>query len=239
VRETRTLILVDSSASSLFFWGMLLKRLEYRVITLRSHEEAFQAMEAEIPAAVLVGGSLAGMSGADLLRKMKDTPKLRDVPVILLSDHEDQQARDDGRRLGCAGWFTRDVEPDVLYRTIQSATESVPREYIRLTTSLRVVVGDGTAAGGAERTESATALSEGGLFVSTRYPQPRNALTPVRLVLNGTEVRVKAMVLYSSSRDDGPSGEPGMGMKFVEISDRDRGFIRTFIKEQIIKGIAS
>jgi len=217
---------------------MLLKRLEYRVVTLRSHEDALRTMEAEVPAAILVGSTLSEMSGADLIRKMKGTPTLRDVPAIMLSDREDQQAQDDCRRLGCAGWFSRDVEPDVLYRTIQSATESVPRQFIRLATSLRVVVGDGTAAGGAVRTESATALSEGGLFVRTRYPQPRNALTPVRIDLSGTEVRAKAVVLYSSAQGDGPTGEPGMGMKFVDISDRDRGMIRRFIKEQLVKDIA-
>jgi CheY-like chemotaxis protein len=238
VRVTRTLILVDGSASSLFYWGMLLKRLDYKVVTLRSHDEALRQMEMAMPAAVLVGSVLSGARGIDLIRKMKSMPSLRDVPAIMLSDREDRQEQDDCRRLGCTGWFSRDVEPDVLYRTIQSATESAPRTYIRLATSLKVVVGDGTSAGGGERTESATALSEGGLFVRTRYPQPRNALTPIRIDLDGAMVRAKAIVLYSSAQGDGPTGEPGMGMKFVDISDRDRGLIRTYIKKQLVKDIA-
>ena len=238
MRETRTLLLVNSSASSLFFWGMLLKRLEYRVISVRSSEEAFRAMERELPAAVLADSALPGMSGADLIAAMKERARLRDVPVILLSSRDDEEAKADCSRLGCAGWFTADVEPDVLYRAIQSATETAPRQNIRLATSLRVVVGDGTAAGGIERTESATALSEGGMFVRTRYPQPPNALTPVRIDLDGTEVRAKALVLYSSLRSDGPSGEQGMGMKFVEISDRDRGLIRKFVKEQLTRNLS-
>jgi hypothetical protein len=38
----------------------------------------------------------------------------------------------------------------------------------------------GSAAGGGERIEQASALSEAGLFMHSCYPQPRNALTPVR-----------------------------------------------------------
>jgi hypothetical protein len=142
------------------------------------------------------------------------------------------------RRLGCAGWFTKDVEPDVLYRTLQAVSEAQPRQFIRLATSLRAVVGDGTSIGGSQRAESVTALSEGGLFIRTRYPQPRNTITPVRIDLNGEEIRAKAAVLYSSSGNEGPSGEPGMGLRFIEISDRDRGLLRRFIKDQLTKGIA-
>ena len=35
-REKRTLIAVDSSATSLFYWGMLLKRLDYMVMAMRN-----------------------------------------------------------------------------------------------------------------------------------------------------------------------------------------------------------
>ena len=37
-REVRTIMLVDGSASILFYIAMLLKRLEYKVVTARSAE---------------------------------------------------------------------------------------------------------------------------------------------------------------------------------------------------------
>jgi hypothetical protein len=93
-----------------------------------------------------------------------------------------------------------------------------------------VIVGDGTVMGGTERTEQATAISVGGLYVKTRYPQPQNAVTPLRISLGDREVRAKAVVLYASAE--------GMGMKFTEIANGDRDLIRQFIKEQITKDIA-
>jgi CheY-like chemotaxis protein len=241
MRETRTILLVDSSASSLFFWRMLLKRLEYKVVAVRNAEEALRTMETTVPDAVLTDSSLPGMSGAELLAAMKITPRLKDVPVIILTAAEDRQEKEKCKRLGCAGWFTKDVEPDVLYRTLQAVSETgphQPRQFIRLSTSLRAVVGDGTTIGGSRRTESVTAISEGGLFIRTRYPQPRNTITPVRIDLGGVEISAKAVVLYSSSGNENPAGEPGMGMRFVEMSDHDRGLLRRFVKDQITKGIA-
>lgn len=237
-RETRTLIVVDSSATSLFYWGMLLKRLEYMVMPVRNAEAALRAMEGVVPALVVTDLVLSGMSGTDLLRKMKSDERLKQVPVVILTAEEDPDAREACRRLGCAALFPKTVEPDVLYRKLQSLSEATPRRNIRLSISLKVIVGDGSVTGGAERTEYATAISEGGLYVRTQYPQPRNAQTPVRIHLESGVVRAKAVVLYSYGANEGPYGEPGMGIGFTEISDSDRAAIRAFIKEQLTRNIA-
>jgi hypothetical protein len=55
----------------------------------------------------------------------------------------------------------------------------------------------------------------------------------VRLFPPGGEIRAKARVLYSYTTADGPYQEPGMGMKFVEISKADRAAIKACIREQL------
>ncbi len=229
-REQRTILLVDGNAADLFYLAMLLKRLEYNVETARSAEDAFRRMDEAVPSLVLTDITLPSMSGIDLLRKMKQTPLLQEVPVVVLTAEADPKVQDECMRLGCAAYLHRPAEPDLLFRTLQSASESVPRGNIRLQTSIKVIVGDGTVMGGAARTEYATALSEGGLFVCTLYPQPKNALTPVRIFLPSGEIAAKALVLYSFTMAGGPFKEPGMGMKFVEISEESRHSIRNFIR---------
>jgi hypothetical protein len=98
---------------------------------------------------------------------------------------------------------------------------------------LKVMLGDGTSKGGAERTEYVTTISEGGLYVRTLYPRPKNTSTPVMLFLKHRTIRATALVLYSQALKGGFFREPGMGMKFVEISQEDRTFMRRFIKEQL------
>jgi CheY-like chemotaxis protein len=237
-REIRTILLVDGSASILFYLGMLLRRLEYKVETARNAEDALRMMENAVPSIVVTETSLPNMSGINLLKHIKNTPLFKTVPVVMLTSENDPGLLDTCTRLGCAAYLSKPVEPDVLYRTLQSVSESIPRENIRLNTSLKVIVGDGTAMGGAARIEYATALSEGGLYVRTLYPQPQNALTPIRIFLPQKEITAKAVVLYSFTMAGGPFKEPGMGMKFVEISNADRNEIRSFIKEQLIGDIA-
>ncbi len=237
-REIRTILLVDGSASILFYLGMLLKRLAYKVVTARSAEDALRMMEDSAPSLVLTELSLPQMSGVQFLKKIKDTARLKAIPVVILTSENDPEMKDACARMGSAAYLNKPVEPDVLYRTIQSVSESVPRANIRLSASLKVVVGDGSEIGGTKRTEYATAISEGGLYIRTLYPQPRNAVTPLRILINDREIRAKAVVLYSYALGEGPFEEPGMGMKFVEISDADRAFIRAFIKDQLTRDIA-
>jgi two-component system chemotaxis response regulator CheY len=236
-REVRTILVVDCSTSMLFFLSLLLKRLAYRVVTARSGEEAVRLMDESLPSVVLADVALPAMSGVDLLKHIKARPGCQALPVVMLTTEDDPGIKDTCMHLGCIAYLHKPVEPDLLYRTIQAASESAPRAYIRLHTSLKVIVGDGSLLGGTARTEYATALSEAGLFISTRYPQPRNAVTPLKIFLNDREIPAKALVLYISDHGEGSSEESGMGMKFVQIADADRALLRRFIREQLTQAI--
>jgi len=238
-REVRTLLIVDNSATTLFYWGMLLKRLEYKVVSKRNAADALKVLETDQPSVVMTEVTLSGTDGGvALLKEIKGAPRFKDIPVVMLTSVMDPDVKADCERSGCAAWFNKDVEPDTLYQKLQELVESTPRQHIRLSTSVKVIVGDDTAIGGSARTEYASAISEGGLYVRTQYPQPQNALTPVRIQLDGGEVRAKAVVLYSYAKNEGPYQEPGMGLKFEEISDQDRRLIRQFIREHLTRGIA-
>ncbi len=237
-REIRTVLAVDNSASMIFYLGTLLMRLGYKVTAARSAEEALRLMETVVPSLVLTEMSLPRMNGIGLLKRVQDTPRLKEVPVIILAYESDQGMKDTCLRAGCAAFLSKPIEPDVLYRAMQAATESVPRQNIRLATSLRVIV-SGTVLGGAARTEYATALSEGGIYIRTLYPQSVNTLAPLTLFIKDRVMKAKAVVLYSYAMGQGPFQEPGMGMKFVELAEEDMLFIRNFIKEQLTADITA
>ncbi len=230
--------MIDSSTTMLFYLGALLQRLEYRVATARGYEPALQHLEEHTPSLILTDVTLPGGNGLQLLKRIKETPNTKEVPVVVLTRDSDPGTKDTCMRLGCAAFLTKPVEPDVLYRTLQTASEAIPRLNIRLAASLKVLVGDGSVLGGAERTEYATAISEGGLYVRTLYPQPRNAVTTVTIYLLDRAIKAKATVLYSYTVGEGSFRDPGMGMKFIEISEDDKKFIGAFIRNQLIGNLS-
>ena len=189
------------------------------------------------PTLVMTDTLLPDMSGVSLLREMKRNAALQSIPVIIHTSENDPSTRDACTSAGCAAYFQKPAELDSLYKAIQSATESTPRQTIRIETSLKVKVGSAVTVEEGERTEEVTSLSEGGLYIRTLLPEALNTIVPLTIQFPNREIKVKAEVHYSSLKIGGQHKQPGMGMQFVNISPHDRVFIQGFIKEQIAKGM--
>lgn len=222
----------------LYYHGVLLKRLEYTVLTAATPEDALKTMAHTVPSLVLTALSFPRMTGIDFIKTLKGSERTKLIPVLVLTAEEDAAVGPACLSMGAAAYLIKPFDPGQLYRAIQAATEPTPRENIRINTSLKVVLGEGTpGGGGTERSEYATTISEGGLYLRTLSPQPKNALTSVRIFIEDREIRAKAVVLYTSAIEDGLFKEPGMAIKFLEISEEDRKYVRSFIKNQLTSDI--
>ena len=236
-REKRLIVIVDGEGSHLYYTSMLLQRLEYNIHTAKTAADALEVLNVAEPALVLTEISLPDMAGAELLKKLKRNPQTHKVPVMILTASKDQAVKSACLEEGCAAYFHKPVDPDVLYAAIQKATETVPRQYIRLQTCLNVMVGDEKRAASSVIADYITALSEQGMFISTSLPKPVGLQIPITIFLEDAKIKVEGMVLYSFKREEGPLKTAGMGIKFVRISQEDQRLIKIFIKKAITKGL--
>jgi CheY-like chemotaxis protein len=234
-RSLRTVLIVDENASMRYYHGLLLMRLHYVVLTADSAGEALTTMERSVPSIVLSSLSLPDMQGTDLFAAIRSNDRLGGVPVIALSETEDQEVRSSCLKRGYSACVAKPADPHRLYCAIQAATEASPRAHIRLNLSLKAVVGDGIDSTGEEAYTST--ISEGGMFLQTYYPPPNHTKTPLRIFLSDREIRTTAEVLYSSTLERRTFQQPGMGLKFIELHDDDRTFLQSFIREQLVRDI--
>ncbi len=233
--EKRTILVVDKSPSSIFYIASLLRELRYAVQSVSSGEDALEKIARSAPTVVITDIVLPKMSGLDLLKQIKNNASLRFIPVMINTADKNAANREACTRAGCAGFFTKPVDPDALFRAIQSASETTPRQNIRINTSFKARLETGPAAGGQTRIEEVTSLSEGGLYVKTPDPLPVNALVPLTLILGDREIEATALVLFSTKKAGGQYTVPGMGMKFTQISEADLALIREIIRESVMK----
>jgi CheY-like chemotaxis protein len=236
-RRKKTALIVDSSPTILCYHGILMKRMRYSVFSAQTPEDARRIMKRAVPDLVLTGITFARESGIDFIRKIKSDPHTSSVPVIVLTSVEDVGTRAACLEAGCAACLGKPVEPECLFWTIQDVSEAKPRQFVRIKTAIRAILGDGAAGGPAEKHGYATTLSEGGLYLRTLSPRSKGELLPVSLVVNGRKINAKAVVLYSVALGAGEFREPGMGLAFVDISEDDRDVLRGFIREQLIADI--
>jgi CheY-like chemotaxis protein len=234
----RLLLVVDGDVSSSFYTSILLQRLEYNIYSAKTAEDALEIMGMTAPALILTEIALPRMSGIEFLKLVKRTPEFGPIPVIIHTENKKPEYEELCRQAGCAEYLRKPADPNTLYAAIQSATEPTPRRVIRLKTSLCMYVEDETDTQGVASGECITYLSENGLFISTAKPQPTGTALPIIFSLRNITIRVEAIVLYSYSKRSRPTGEHGMGLKFLNISPEDKELIRTFILEQLTRNIA-
>lgn len=78
-------VVVDDEQSILRLVQFLLASQDCRTYGFEDAEAALAHIKLSPPSLVLSDVRLPGMSGADLARRLKDTPEMRSMPVLLMS----------------------------------------------------------------------------------------------------------------------------------------------------------
>jgi CheY-like chemotaxis protein/Tfp pilus assembly protein PilZ len=236
-RTKKLLFVVDSDGAYLYYTGVLLQRLEYILHTIKTAEEALELINVALPSLILTDAELPRMSCTDFLKQLKLNPKTQAIPVIVYALSNEPALREACLREGAVAFLKKPLDAELLYATIQKATEATPRGFVRLTTCLPVVAG-AEQTGGSDPEARVTALSEHGAYVNTDHPQPKGAHVPLTIQLENVSVRVEGKVLYSFDRTNSPLRTPGMGVQFTRIRPEDESVIKNFIEEQLTKDLS-
>ena len=236
-RETRTILIVEGSATMLNYYGILLKRLEYRVLTATRPEDALKIVEHTMPSLILTAISFPSMDGVDFIKTLKRNRRTEAIPVAVMTADEQPSVRSACVELGCIDYLHKPTTPATLYRVIQAALESTPRDNIRINTSLKAIIGREDAKDGRAHIAYLSVISEQGAFVRTLAPKAKDSVFPITFYVDDRVIRAKAVVLYSSGIEDGTFRETGMGIKFTDISEDSRSYVRDFITSQLVSDI--
>jgi CheY-like chemotaxis protein len=229
------LLLAESDAENLSYLSTLLTIFNYRTAVARTAAEAVTLASGEKPSLIITALGLADTSGIDFVQQLKKNARTAGIPFITLRRQDDLRGRESSLELGATDCLDLPVAPELLYRAVQAATEIKPRTCIRIRTIQPVTVENLSMSGGEK--PYTLDLSEGGMFLRTTEPAAVNTRLSVRFVLNGRKISTDTAVVYFCQAGRGPWQEPGMGLVFVGISPEDRGHIRQFISEEVMRGI--
>jgi len=87
----------------------------YRVTAATTGEAGLEAMRVELPAAVILDVLLPGIDGWEVLREVKDDPRLRVVPVVILTVVDEREV---GLALGAVDYLVKPVDRDALLASL-------------------------------------------------------------------------------------------------------------------------
>jgi CheY-like chemotaxis protein len=239
--EKLLVLAVDGNIVSQLTTSVILQRLDYHVFSVKTAEEALTVISIASPHIVLAEIALPQMSGIDLLRRLKQEPRTREIPVIFYTKQQDPALRQTCSTEGCTAYLTYPADPDQLYEAIQQATETTPRHFVRLNTFLEIIVGKEGIPGHRVGKEHVSALSANGMFINMEKPLPFGTVLPFTLFIDDAPaggIHIEGKVLYSHDERGGGTKQPGIGVTFTRLRPEDRALIQKFIAKKLTEGIA-
>ncbi len=66
------------------------------------------------------------VTGLEVLRRIKQNPRLKDLPIIILTAFADRQTMDRCYSLGCSAYFTKPLQGDDFIDTLKSLSIHLP-----------------------------------------------------------------------------------------------------------------
>lgn len=110
------ILVVDDEAEICAVTKSFLSRKNYAVATATDEAAALEALEKQRPDLVLLDVRLGGVSGIELLRKIKEINK--DAKVIMVTGAEDDQSMEQAYKLGADDYITKPFSCEALSRLV-------------------------------------------------------------------------------------------------------------------------
>lgn len=92
----------------------------YKLIVETDGTNGLRAVERELPEIIILDIMLPGTNGLDVCRKIKSTPELKQIPIILISAKSEELDIVLGLELGADDYVTKPFSPKILFSRIKA-----------------------------------------------------------------------------------------------------------------------
>ncbi len=118
ISTPQIVMVVDDSQTVRNLMALILHRLGYDSVRVRSALEALHVLREFVPALIFLDITLPGMDGLDVCKIIKEHRYLRRVPVAMLSGSHHVFDRVMGRLAGAEEYITKPFEPETIRQCV-------------------------------------------------------------------------------------------------------------------------
>jgi CheY-like chemotaxis protein len=112
------ILCVEDSREAQLMLTFVLAKAGYEVITADNGLQGLEKAKAWRPALILVDMMMPGMSGAELIRRLRADTVNKDVPILVLSAYSDTALIEEAREAGADGYLIKTIPIEELLQVI-------------------------------------------------------------------------------------------------------------------------
>ncbi|MBK8904220.1 MAG: response regulator [Anaerolineaceae bacterium] len=116
-------LVIDDHPETLNIIQRVLQQQGYNVLAARSGFRGLSLAESESPDLIMVDGMMPEMDGWEVCRRVRSTPKLADIPIIMFTAVDEAAQKLAGFDAGADDYLTKPTEPDELLERVRMILE--------------------------------------------------------------------------------------------------------------------
>jgi DNA-binding response OmpR family regulator len=98
----------------------------YAIVTAKDGEAALNLVQSEKPDLVILDGMMPMLDGFEVLHRMKATPDLKSIPVVMLTARTQDSDMQRGMELGAADYVNKPFSPTELLNRVRKVLGQAP-----------------------------------------------------------------------------------------------------------------
>jgi two-component system chemotaxis response regulator CheY len=119
---SKTILTVDDSASIRQMVAMTLKSAGHEVLEAGNGAEGYDKATANAVDAIITDLNMPVMNGIEFIRKYRQHPASKGVPIILLTTESDEELKRQAKEAGATGWIVKPFKQDQLLAVVKKVT---------------------------------------------------------------------------------------------------------------------
>jgi two-component system chemotaxis response regulator CheY len=119
---SKTILTIDDSASIRQMVALTLSSAGHQVIEAINGADGYTKATTNTVHAVVTDLNMPVMNGIEFIRKYRQHPLSKGVPIILLTTESDEELKREAKEAGATGWIVKPFKQDQLIAVIKKVT---------------------------------------------------------------------------------------------------------------------
>ncbi|MBN9329908.1 MAG: Fis family transcriptional regulator [Comamonas sp. SCN 67-35] len=115
----QSILAVDDSPSMRKMVSFTLTSAGYNVVEAVDGEDAFEKAMVHDVDLILADQNMPRLDGIGLTRRLREHPRFKDKPILILTTESSDQMKQAGRSAGATGWLVKPFDPTRLVEVIR------------------------------------------------------------------------------------------------------------------------
>ncbi|MEW6107897.1 MAG: response regulator [Nitrospirota bacterium] len=232
------ILLVSDNKNFLMYLGLLLRRLDFRVMVAEKKTLAYKFVKIFEPDLILIDAQMKMVTPSTFIKHLKKEKKTSGTPIIVASGDPDSMLADKYKSLGCYEYFLKPLKINKLYQSLQNCfflRHGTNRRHLRTSFNGKVTI----VHNGIKHRLYTETLSEGGMYVWKKEPIREGSEVDIRLPLKGMKyINIKGSVIYMKRLfSDFFEPPPGMAIEFKGLTKNASRALEKHILDLIAEDI--